>query len=124
MMYRENRTVHASKREYFRLNPEDLPFYDFSLVKEYIQKYYVFSIEASRGCPYRCTFCQGKEHGVRVIAENDWERAYIPRYTMLFDPSRELPASKMVDFFLGITSRYRGTLADMLSDLNQIFPRK
>ncbi len=49
-----------------------------------------------------------KEHGSRIIAENDWEKAYIPRYSMLFDPSRELSASKMVDIFLTTTSRTQG----------------
>ncbi len=60
LLYRENGTIHASERKYIKIKAEDLPVYDYSLVKKYIRKYSTFMIEASRGCPYDCTFCQEK----------------------------------------------------------------
>jgi radical SAM superfamily enzyme YgiQ (UPF0313 family) len=41
-----------------------------------------------------------KKHGVIILDDNDWEKAYLPRYTMLFDPSKELSASEMTNIFL------------------------
>ena len=41
-----------------------------------------------------------EEYGVRILDENDWEKAYIPRLTLLFDPSRELSAAEMTDIFI------------------------
>ena len=58
LIYRENGTIHASERKYIKIKAEDLPIYDYSLIKKYIQKYSIFTIEASRGCPYDCSFCQ------------------------------------------------------------------
>lgn len=58
IMYREGSRICTSEKEYSTLHPEDLPIYDYSLVKEYIPKYSLFSLEASRGCLYACSFCQ------------------------------------------------------------------
>ena len=41
-----------------------------------------------------------KKYGVTILDDNDWEKAYLPRYSMLFDPSKELSASEMTDIFL------------------------
>ncbi len=60
IMYREKDAIHASERKHIKVNPEDLPVYDYSLVKKYIPNYTMFLIEASRGCPYDCSFCQEK----------------------------------------------------------------
>lgn len=60
VMYRENGTIRGSERIPLSVNPEDLPIYDYSLVRKYLPKYAVFVVEASRGCPHRCTFCQEK----------------------------------------------------------------
>jgi len=60
LIYRENGRIRASERKYIKVKPEDLPVYDYSLVKKYIPKYSVFIIETSRGCPYDCSFCQEK----------------------------------------------------------------
>jgi tRNA A37 methylthiotransferase MiaB len=60
ILYRENGTICGSERIPLTVTPEDLPVYDYSLVKKYLPKYAVFVVEASRGCPYQCTFCQEK----------------------------------------------------------------
>lgn len=60
LIYREKNTIHASERNHIKVNPEDLPVYDYTLVKKYIPNYTMFLIEASRGCPYDCSFCQEK----------------------------------------------------------------
>lgn len=43
-----------------------------------------------------------EEFGARLLGENCWEKAYFPRHSLLFDPSRELSASEMTDIFLDI----------------------
>jgi anaerobic magnesium-protoporphyrin IX monomethyl ester cyclase len=60
VMYRENGRIHGSERILLKVNPEDIPVYDYTLVEKYLPHYTVFVIEASRGCPYDCTFCQEK----------------------------------------------------------------
>lgn len=60
VVYRKNGKIHVSERKYFKMNLEDLPSYDYSLVEKYIPKYSVIAIESSRGCPYNCSFCQEK----------------------------------------------------------------
>lgn len=60
VIYRDNGSIHATERKYFKLKPEDLPVYDYSLVKKYLPQFSYFLLEASRGCPYQCTFCQEK----------------------------------------------------------------
>lgn len=58
LVYRENGRICASERKYIKVESEDLPCYDYSLAQKYLPKYSLFVIEASRGCPYNCTFCQ------------------------------------------------------------------
>ncbi len=58
ILYRENGSICVSERVPIRMNPDNLPMYDYSLVEKYLPKYTAFVIEASRGCPYDCTFCQ------------------------------------------------------------------
>jgi radical SAM superfamily enzyme YgiQ (UPF0313 family) len=60
VIYRENSRIYISERKCIKVEPEDLPIYDFSLVEKYIPTYVMFTIEASRGCPYNCSFCQEK----------------------------------------------------------------
>lgn len=60
IMYRENSTVRASEKRHIKVNPEELPVYDYSLVEKYVTDYTMFIIEASRGCPFDCSFCQEK----------------------------------------------------------------
>jgi len=60
VVYRENGTIRASEKKYIKVDPEDLPVYDYSLVEKYIPKYTMFIVEASRGCPFDCSFCQEK----------------------------------------------------------------
>jgi len=60
VMYRENSTICISEQIPVRVNPDSLPVYDYSLVEKYLPVYTAFVIEASRGCPYDCTFCQEK----------------------------------------------------------------
>lgn len=57
---REKGRIRASEGKYIEVRPEDLPIYDYSLIKKYIPKYAVFIFETSRGCPYDCSFCQEK----------------------------------------------------------------
>lgn len=45
-----------------------------------------------------------KKHGLEILDEFDWEKNYLPRFTMLFNPSRELSASEMTKAFLDIVS--------------------
>lgn len=59
IIYRE-KTIRFSERKHIPVNPKELPVYDYSLVKKYIPYYTMFLIEASRGCPYNCSFCQEK----------------------------------------------------------------
>jgi radical SAM superfamily enzyme YgiQ (UPF0313 family) len=60
VMYRDNGKIKTSERKHIKVEPEDLPIYDFSLVEKYISRYAMFTIEASRGCPYECSYCQEK----------------------------------------------------------------
>ncbi|MBU7044922.1 MAG: B12-binding domain-containing radical SAM protein [Theionarchaea archaeon] len=60
VVFRENGLVRTSERKNLKVKPEDLPVFDYSLVEKYIPKYSLFGIEASRGCPYNCSFCQEK----------------------------------------------------------------
>ncbi|MBU7018020.1 MAG: radical SAM protein [Theionarchaea archaeon] len=60
ILYRENGEIRVSERKYIKVDPDDLPVYDYSLVEKYIKKYTMFIIEASRGCPFECSFCQEK----------------------------------------------------------------
>ena len=60
LIYRDNDLIHTTERKYFKLKPEDLPVYDYSLVKKYVPYFSYFLLEASRGCPYQCSFCQEK----------------------------------------------------------------
>lgn len=60
VVYRENSTLRASEKKQVNVEPEDLPVFDYSLVEKYIPKYTLFPVEASRGCPYNCSFCQEK----------------------------------------------------------------
>ena len=60
IIYRDKDTLHVSERKQIKVSPEDLPVYDYSLVKKYIPQYTMFLLEASRGCPYECSFCQEK----------------------------------------------------------------
>ncbi len=60
VVYRENGKIRASERKYIKLNPEDIPVYDYSLIKKYIPEYSLFVLETSRGCLYNCSFCQEK----------------------------------------------------------------
>jgi radical SAM superfamily enzyme YgiQ (UPF0313 family) len=48
-----------------------------------------------------------KEHGVKILDENDWKKAYIPRLTLLFDPSRDLSAAELANIYLDLIN---GTL--------------
>ncbi len=57
ILYRD-KTIHASKRTFIKIEPEDLPVFDYSLAKKYIPQYSFFVIETSRGCLYNCSFCQ------------------------------------------------------------------
>lgn len=43
-----------------------------------------------------------QQYGVVIHEENTWEKAYIPRFTLLFDPSHGLSAADMTDFFLNL----------------------
>ncbi|KYK36787.1 MAG: B12-binding domain-containing radical SAM protein [Theionarchaea archaeon] len=58
--YREDGKICVSERKHPKLDPEDLPIFDYSLLEKYIPLYSLFVIEASRGCPYACSFCQEK----------------------------------------------------------------
>jgi hypothetical protein len=61
ILYRDrNNSIMKSDRRHIAVNPDDLPVYDYSLVKKYIPMYTMFILEASRGCPYNCSFCQEK----------------------------------------------------------------
>jgi radical SAM superfamily enzyme YgiQ (UPF0313 family) len=57
--YRKNNTVCISKKN-IPLKSEDLPVFDYSLARKYIPQYAFVTLEASRGCPYMCSFCQEK----------------------------------------------------------------
>lgn len=46
--------------------------------------------------------------GIKVHDEYGWEKAYLPRFTPLFDPSRELSAAELTDIFLDIIRGARG----------------
>jgi radical SAM superfamily enzyme YgiQ (UPF0313 family) len=58
IMYRENGSVHATERKFIKLRPEDMPIFDYSLVKKYMPFYVYNALESSRGCPYKCSYCQ------------------------------------------------------------------
>ncbi|MGD2248626.1 MAG: radical SAM protein [Candidatus Methanofastidiosia archaeon] len=61
ILYRDrNNNIITSDRKNITVNSDDLPVYDYSLVKKYIPKYTMFILESSRGCPYNCSFCQEK----------------------------------------------------------------
>jgi radical SAM superfamily enzyme YgiQ (UPF0313 family) len=45
-----------------------------------------------------------KTHGVKILGEFEWEKTYLPRFTLLFDPSSSLSASEMTETFLDIVS--------------------
>ncbi|KYK32889.1 MAG: hypothetical protein AYK19_14760 [Theionarchaea archaeon DG-70-1] len=60
IVYRENGRIRGSERIHMKIHSEDLPKYDYSLVENYIPNYSLFVVEASRGCPYDCSFCQEK----------------------------------------------------------------
>lgn len=60
IMYRENGNICASERKFIKLNPEDLPVFDYSIVKKYMPLYVYVALESSRGCPYKCSYCQEK----------------------------------------------------------------
>jgi hypothetical protein len=40
------------------------------------------------------------QYGVKLLAEFEWEKAYFPWFTQLFNPSKELTASDIKIFFL------------------------
>lgn len=54
-----------------------------------------------------------EEYGVRILDEYDWEKVYLPRFSLLFDPSRELSASELTDIFLDIVKGARGIPASL-----------
>lgn len=60
LMYRDNGRIRTSEKKHITIQPEDLPIYDYSLVEPYLKYYAIFAIEASRGCPYSCSYCQEK----------------------------------------------------------------
>jgi len=60
IVYRENKTICASERKHLRVESEDLPVFDYSLIEKCISKYTFIPVEASRGCLYNCSFCQEK----------------------------------------------------------------
>jgi hypothetical protein len=43
-----------------------------------------------------------EQFGVIIHEENTWQKAYIPRFTLLFDPSHALSAADMTDTFLNL----------------------
>ena len=43
-----------------------------------------------------------KKYGVKIRDENDWEKSYIPRFTPLFDPSRDLSAPEITTWYLDL----------------------
>ncbi len=55
--YRKNETVCTSQKS-IPLESKDFPVFDYSLARKYIPKYAFITLEASRGCPYMCSFCQ------------------------------------------------------------------
>ncbi|MBU7017044.1 MAG: cobalamin B12-binding domain-containing protein [Theionarchaea archaeon] len=60
IMYREKKDICVSERKHIKLNPEDLPVFDYSLVERYMPFYVYIALESSRGCPYKCSYCQEK----------------------------------------------------------------
>ncbi|MBU7010556.1 MAG: B12-binding domain-containing radical SAM protein [Theionarchaea archaeon] len=60
LMYRDDISICTSQRKHIPMRSEDLPLYDYSLVTPYISRYAIFVVEASRGCPYNCSYCQEK----------------------------------------------------------------
>jgi len=60
LVYRENGDIKRSGTQSVKVNLDENPYYDFSIVEQYLQNYIMYSIEASRGCPYHCSYCQEK----------------------------------------------------------------
>jgi radical SAM superfamily enzyme YgiQ (UPF0313 family) len=58
LIYRENGNVCASERKFIKMSPDDLLVFDYSLVEKYMPLYVYVALESSRGCPYRCSYCQ------------------------------------------------------------------
>ena len=61
-------------------------------------------LEASRGCPYRCAFCnQSKITGVQVKSDEDVVREAIQSYLSVLD-ANVLPERREVAFYGGTFS--------------------
>ncbi|MBU7017041.1 MAG: B12-binding domain-containing radical SAM protein [Theionarchaea archaeon] len=58
IMYRDKKNIHQTQYEVRPVNLNEVPCYDFSLVEKYLPFYIMFSIESSRGCAHKCSYCQ------------------------------------------------------------------
>jgi radical SAM superfamily enzyme YgiQ (UPF0313 family) len=58
VVYRDNGQIKHTPYQVQPVNLDEQPYYDFSLVEKYLPYYIMFSIESSRGCTYKCTYCQ------------------------------------------------------------------
>lgn len=74
VLYREGEELTQSKRQVLKVNMNENPQYDFSLVEKYLPNYIMYSVEASRGCPYHCSYCQEKTFR-KYYAVKDAEKA-------------------------------------------------
>ncbi|MBU7010550.1 MAG: radical SAM protein [Theionarchaea archaeon] len=58
LVYRENGDIKRTNVQKIKVDLDQNPYYDFSIVEQYLPNYIMYSIEASRGCPYHCSYCQ------------------------------------------------------------------
>jgi len=56
LVYLKNGIIRENPVSRQTINLDNYPFPDFSLIEGW-RNSYIFPIETSRGCPYRCTFC-------------------------------------------------------------------
>jgi len=54
---KNNQIISNPAREFLNMENLDLPAYDLIDLTKYQDKFQSFTIETSRGCPYRCSFC-------------------------------------------------------------------
>lgn len=57
IMYRDG-GIKQTKFQTMKVDLNEFPYYNFSLVEQYLSTYIMYSVEAGRGCPYHCSYCQ------------------------------------------------------------------
>ncbi|MBN2881100.1 radical SAM protein [Candidatus Woesearchaeota archaeon] len=108
-----------TKPEFINLEEVKLPDFSFINVEKYIKKWYYFeyfgkvrgvSLMTSRGCPFRCTFCQPivnemfgskvRYHSIKDIVEKmqELKNKYNMNYFFFHDDTFTLNKKRVIDF--------------------------